>query len=69
MALRFIFALAALTFSTGLQAQPAFNNAELQVLYGPQIFSGFLNGRSTVTVNFALNPPAEAPLLTYSDRQ
>jgi len=45
----------------------AAGNAELRVVFGPQVFTQYSSARATETVNFSLDPPAEAPfLLTLS---
>ena len=61
----FLAAVVALTVAIPLAAVSS--DAELQVVFGPEMFVQHSEKRETKTVNFSLNPPAEAPfLLTLS---
>jgi cathepsin L len=57
----FLAAVMALAVSIPLAA--ATTEAEAQVVFGPEVFGLLSWGRATKTINFSLNPPAEAPFL------
>ncbi len=57
----FLAALVALAVAVPLAAVSS--DAELQVVFGPEVFVQPSKTKVTKTVNFSFNPPAEAPFL------